>query len=158
KKAQQFYRDLLDRVKALPEVRSASVGRFVPFGMGGVVMNNVIVEGRTPARKEQAPSVLTNIVGTDYFRTIDIPVVRGPDFRERDDAGGPGAAIINEAMPRFCCPGEDPLGRKFRLYRGGPYLEVVGVARNAKYVFLGEQPRPYLYLPLAQNNSPGVTL
>src|SRR5262249_56175500 len=97
-------------VKGGGEVGWGSVGRFGPFGMGGVVMNNVIVEGRTPARKEQAPSVLTNIVGTDYFRTIDIPVVRGRDFRERDDAAGPRAAIINEAMARLFWPGADPLG------------------------------------------------
>jgi ABC-type antimicrobial peptide transport system permease subunit len=66
-------------------------------------------------------------------------------------------AVVNEAMARRLWPGADAIGRRFRLDSKGAWIEVVGVARDGKYLMLAEQPRPYFYVPLAQHHAASVT-
>src|SRR6185436_3200760 len=79
-----------------------------------------------------------------------------------DDELAPHVAIINEAMARRYWPGANPIGdvigRRFRVGNEGPFVQVVGIATNGKYLFLGEAPRPFFYLPLAQNYRSEITL
>jgi len=88
---------------------------------------------------------------------MGIRIVRGRAFVEDDEPDAAAArrvAIINETMAERYWPGEDPIGKRFHLhYVTDPFLEVIGVARDSKYVLVFESPRPYVYLPMARDQS-----
>ena len=166
---QQFYRQVIERVEALPGVRSASLARVLLLS-GSARTSSVMVEGRSsPDRESRSEgtgggevaqdTTLANIVGLKYFQTLGIGLLRGRDFTAQDGDGAPGVAIIGETFVRRYFPGEDPLGRRISLHgTSGPWLEVIGVARDTKYRTLGEAPAPVTYLPLLQNHETGMTL
>jgi hypothetical protein len=83
---------------------------------------------------------------------MGIPVLKGREFEKFDDDSAQRVAVINEALALRLWPGKDPLNRRIRLV-GGDVLQVIGVVKTGKYAFLTEQPRPYLYLPLRQNDT-----
>jgi predicted permease len=141
-----FYEELLRRARALPGAEAASLAQVVPLGMNRL-RRGLDVEGYTPAPGEEMEFGV-NAVSADYFRTLGIPLVRGRAFEERDRAGAAPVAIVNQSFARRFWPGVDPIGR--RIVTGDVVREVIGVARDAKYVSLGEQPGPHHYLPWAQ--------
>jgi predicted permease len=154
---QAFYNDLLERVRALPGVRSATLAQAVPLATC-CNRRGTRIEGYA-ARPGESTEVNWNIVATDYFRTLRIPFVLGRDFTERDRADAPLVAIVNEAFVRKYWPGRSPLGRRIDLGgRDSHIAEVVGVVRNGMYRSLGEAPLPFLYVPLPQLYRPSMTL
>jgi predicted permease len=149
-RTEHFYEDLERRVRALPGVESVSMAFSIPMGYYRS-SNAVSVDGRLPPPGEQPPGVSRNYVGVSYFDTMQIPIVSGRAFSAADDEHAPAVAIINEAMARRFWPNQEPVGSRFRGDGpGSPWLEVVGVARDSKYVTLWEDPQPYFYKPLAQ--------
>jgi predicted permease len=148
-RAERFYRQLVDRLKTLPGVRSASLSTTVPFGNNN---NNTDVSSDElgSAARDDRITVLSNCVGTGYFQTLGIPLVDGRDFSERDNESSPKVCIVNEAIANLFWPGQDALGKRLRLSGEQPNTQVIGVVKNGKYIFLGEEPRPFLYLPLGQ--------
>jgi predicted permease len=150
--ASLFYKHLLDGVRALGGVESASYGITVP--MSGLTQGTAIdVEGR--ANEGRPVLVDFNQVSPEYFKTMQIPILAGRDFTERDEAGAPGTIIINQTLATRIWPGENPLGKRLamRELRGvGPMLEVVGVVADAKYKTPFQPPRPLLFRPLAQRD------
>ena len=153
-----FYREVVEHVRALPGVRSASLSVTVPLA-GGAWRTGVKLEG-LPSDKSEIPSDY-NIVGPGYFQTLGIPVVSGRDFSPQDDSSTPGVAIVNETFARQFFPNENPLGK--RLATAGDrkvmaHFEVVGVAKDSKYHTLFEPPRPHLFLPLFQQYASAMTL
>jgi putative ABC transport system permease protein len=118
----------------------------------------VWVEGEEgPAGGER--EVAYSIVGPRYFETLGIRVARGRAFDERDREGAAGVVVVNEAFAHRHWPGQDPLGRRLSVTGAqGAYLEVVGVTSDGKYWTLGEEPRPFYYLPFLQNYQPSATL
>jgi predicted permease len=149
-RGQKFYRQLLDRLNELPRVRSAGLGTHIPL-VGWVPTTEVFLPERGESAKEDSVNVLANRVSADYFETLNIPVLEGRAFTVSDDEAAPRVAVINETMARAYWPGHDTIGRQIRLKRGGPPVEIVGVVKNSKYGSIGEEPRPCLYLPFAQN-------
>jgi predicted permease len=112
--------------------------------------DTVEVEGRPPAGRAK-PLVMFDSVTPDYFRTMRIDLRRGRAFRDTDQEGAPRVAIVNEAMARQLWPNQDPQGKRFRIQRtGDAWWEVVGVARNGKYLTLFEPAQPFFYVPAAQ--------
>jgi predicted permease len=94
-------------------------------------------------------------VGTDYFKTMGIPLVAGRSFSPHDTATSPKVAIISEAMAGRFFPNGSPLGKRFGTYgRPRNEFEIVGVVKDAKYGALTEQMRPMAYYPYAQNPQP----
>ena len=153
-----FYEDLLRTTRALPGVESASIEGCPPLTMT-ISATNFWIEGRpyTDADDERI-SVAMSRVSADNLRTLGIPLLRGRDFNDRDTDAAPGVAIVNQALADRFWPGEDPLGKRIsRTGSEGPYLEVIGVVRTAKYWLIGEAPRPYVYLALSQNYQPELT-
>ena len=118
---------------------------------------SIYIEGQPAAEHRQPPASFMNHVGHDYFETMGIPIVRGRAFTEDDErehATTRRFAIVNESMAAKYWPGEDPIGKRFRAFNlTEPLLEVVGVARDSKYVVVFEAPRPYVYLPLERDLS-----
>jgi putative ABC transport system permease protein len=115
------------------------------------------VEGRPIAADTQPPASFINHVGHAYFDVMGIPIVRGRAFTEDDEqqrSTTRRAAIVNEAFAAKYWPGEDAIGKRFRAYSpADPWLEVVGVAQDSRYVVVFESQRPYVYLPVVRDMS-----
>ena len=150
-RTKNFYRDVEARVRALPEVQSASLAFSVPMGTVNDG-SSIYIEGHTLAPGQQPPVVIYNHVDAPYFDTMRIPLLRGRAFRENDDEKAPLVAIVNQTMAHQFWPNEDPIGKRFSVKRAtGPFVEIVGLTGNGKYVFIGWDKEPYFYVPLAQN-------
>jgi predicted permease len=144
-----FYARLLERIRAIPGVRAASLASPLPLS-GRVIGSAVSLEGVDP----DAAGVPVNLgaFAPEYFETMGAPLMRGRDFAATDGPGAPLVAIVNETLARRLWGNEDPLGRRLRLYgRDEPYREVVGVAKDGKYDELTESPRGFLFLPERQH-------
>jgi predicted permease len=157
KDGRNFYRELLARVEAQPGVERASLVKFTQLGFS-FAQGQVIAQGRGQSG-EEGISTGFNVVGPRYFQTMGTPLVRGRDFTDADRDGAPGVVVLNETLAETLWPGEDPLGKRVSFEGAeGPFLEVVGVARDGKYRSLGDRPRPYIYRPLFQSYEPTMTL
>jgi len=152
-----FYERLLERARALPGVRSASLTEHLPLGIN-VHVSNAQIEGRPKPPKGEELEVDRNGVMPGYFATLGIPLVAGRDVTDADRPGTQQVAIINETAARRFWPGEDPLGKRLRLGDSGEWMTVVGVARDGKYRTLGEAPRAFVYTNNLQQYSSFMTL
>ena len=151
-----FYEDLQRRVAAWPDVESVSVCLAPPMSYliaGGAIH----IEGRPPDATSQPHASFINHIGHDYFEVMGIPIVRGRAFSEDDEDERSTTrrfAIVNEAFAATHWPGQDPIGKRFHAFNvTEPLLEVVGVARDSKYVVVFESQRPYVYLPVVRDMS-----
>ncbi|HWW77332.1 MAG TPA: ABC transporter permease, partial [Pyrinomonadaceae bacterium] len=152
-----FYRELLARVSAQPGVESASLVRFAQLGTS-FAQGQVFAEGKT-ADGDEGTSTGFNIVGPRYLGTMGTRLVRGRDFTDADREGAPGVVVVNETLARMLWPEEDALGKRLSFEgAGGPFYEVVGVARDGSYRSLGDRSRPYVYRPVMQSFEPKMTL
>lgn len=157
-KGQEFYRQLIERVEAMPGVERASLMNFLPLGLS-FGQGSVFAEGQESSSDDNSVDAGFNIVGVDYFQTMGITLVRGREFGWQDRKGAPGVVVINESLARQLFPDQDPIGKRVRS--GGskePLLEIIGVARDSKYATLGERERAYIYQPLLQNYRGAMTL
>jgi len=146
---------LLERVRALPGVVSASFATMVPLGFGGHSYSGTIIEGYSPLPDEQV-SIERVIVSDGYFETMGIPIVSGRGVTSLDRRDGARVAVVNEAFARLYWPGQDPIGK--RLDQGLGWATVVGVAKDSKYRYLSEPPYPVVYWALAQRYETNLTL
>jgi len=147
-RGREFYRRLVERIRTVPGIQSATLARRLPLTDGGIAFANVAIDGYAPAKDEDM-RLNYETVGPQYFQTMRIPFVYGRDFDERDREGAHGVVIINETMARRYWPGGDALGRRLKLTKD--WLEVVGIAKDVKNRSLSETPQPFLYLPLLQD-------
>jgi putative ABC transport system permease protein len=143
-----FYEQMLQRIRALPGVQSATLEGVRPFSYADYSSAPLEIEGYQPPRNEQV-SADYNQVGEGYFATIGIPIVSGREFTRNDDENAPPVAIVNETMAAKYWPGKDPVGQRLKVK--DKWMEIVGVAKNAKYRTKLEQPTPFFYVPVRQN-------
>jgi len=155
-KSYAFYREAVARVQALPGVASAAIAQSPPLSGNGA--RTVFPEGMDFADRRNGKLTDLNHVSAGYFDTVGIPLLRGRAFTENDREGAPMVAIINEAMAKSMWPGQEALGKRFHCYGESWLVEIVGIARTAKYNTLGEEPTPYFYFPLLQHETPLATL
>lgn len=149
---QEFYKNLLERVRALPGVQMASLAFTYPSN--GVYMNaeSVYAEGHLPPAGEPAPFISENVITPGYFKNLGIPIVKGRAFAETDTDKAQRVAVINQEMAKEFWPAEDPVGRQFSTgSESGKPFEVVGIARDSKYSDLFSKPIPYFYTCLTQD-------
>jgi putative ABC transport system permease protein len=144
------YKDMLDRVRAIPGVRSASMSGQVPIGRGSW-NEELEIEGYTPKSRGDV-SVQYNSVTPAYFDTLRTPLVLGRDFNQYDTPQSQSVAIVNEAFARRYYGFANPLGKTFRWRPGklSPPVEIVGVVKDAKYASMRETPSPTMFIPEAQ--------
>jgi macrolide transport system ATP-binding/permease protein len=91
-------------------------------------------------------------VDEHYFETLDIKILHGREFSATDTADSARVAVVNETLAQHYWPGQNPLGKRFRLNNAaGPWVEIVGVARNSRYLFIGEPPTDFVYFPYRQH-------
>ncbi len=140
------YRAILDRLRTLPGVQSASASIVRPVDDNFDLMDRVdYIDGRRmPERSEIRVS--WNSVSPGYFSTVSTPIVQGRDFEWRDAENTPNVVIVSETLARLAFPRQNPLGHKL-----GDAATVVGVAKDTRYHGPREQIVPVLYYPLFQH-------
>ncbi|HMD99613.1 MAG TPA: ABC transporter permease [Terriglobia bacterium] len=149
-----FYDRLVESVKALPGVRSASVANHLPLGFSSMA-TAVAIDGFEPPPGQPGIIVGFTGVGPGYFQTMGTPLLRGREFSRQDNNTSRGVAIINEAMAQRYWPGQDPIGRRIALAFGKRQsLEIVGVAATGKYRNLREESQPFMFRPFSQVYEP----
>ncbi|HJT89900.1 MAG TPA: ABC transporter permease [Bryobacteraceae bacterium] len=154
----EFYRKLLDRAKQMPGVVSAALADDVPMGLNGGD-DRVAPEGFRLPPGTDAIRVSSCTVTEDYFRTMEIPIVRGRGFETTDGPNAPRVTVVNESFARKYYPGKDVLGKRFRLDGPkGPLVVIVGVARQSKYSFIAEPETDYIYVPFWQRPHSDMTV
>src|SRR5262245_8570881 len=152
-----FYRDLVDRARALPGVRSVTLTDAVPLSRG--FRTRAIPEGHQFPAGQQTATFAAGIVDPSYFRTMRTEIISGRAFTADDNDRSPRVAIVNQLFAATYWPNQNPVGKRVRLSGSdGPWLEVVGLSRNEKYVYFTEPSTPFLYLPFAQNERPQMSL
>ncbi|HKQ78137.1 MAG TPA: ABC transporter permease [Blastocatellia bacterium] len=160
-RGEQFYRRLLERAATLPGARSAAVTSDRPLDPA-MSSGNIYVEGRPVERGANQPGAFEGLVTPGYFATMEIPLLRGRVFTERDNKDATPVAVVNEAFARLFFPGADPtgeaIGKRFSREREGRFAEIVGVVKDVKVFSLGEAPQPYAYFSIFQNYSGDATL
>jgi putative ABC transport system permease protein len=150
----RLYADLLDRLHAIPGVRSAALAAVTPIE-GGAASRFAKVEG-SDEKPEERRRLWENWVGPKYFETLGTPLVAGRDFRF-DDAGHPRVAIVNQTMARHYFGDASPLGKHFTFENDAVPFEIVGVAVDAKYADLHEPAPPTVYLNAFQERGAAST-
>ncbi|HSB09710.1 MAG TPA: ABC transporter permease [Blastocatellia bacterium] len=144
-----FYQQILERLRSLPGVSEVSLVNRAGLDFDGT-RRNVNIEGYARQRDEDM-ELAFNLVGPNYFHTMQTPLLGGRDFNERDVRGAPGVVIINETLARRYFPGQEALGKRLSVSGpDGPFLEIIGITRDGKYWSLFEEPRPFFSLPLLQ--------
>ncbi len=152
-KQSPFYRDLVQRVRSLPGVQSATA--VVPLPLSGDQFRiSFEIDGK-PVAKGEEPSADVFIVGDSYFKTLGVPMIKGREFNERDAQKAPGVVIVNQAFARKYFPGEDPVGKRIKpgistTDDDTEYKEIVGLVADVKNRNLQAELRPGYFLPQAQ--------
>ena len=142
-----FYRQLQERVLGLPEVEDAAYASWFPLGLAGCKGHGVDVDGyvRPPGVN---PTYEYSVISPRYFSTLRIPLLAGRDFNAGDDLAAPRVAIVNEHFAETFWPGQDPIGRQFKV--AGEWRTIVGLAKAGKYNRLNEPAWTFFYLPYTQ--------
>jgi putative ABC transport system permease protein len=138
-------------VEALPGVDSASVSRGLPIGDWAGQFFTTADRPNPPAR--QVPDANYIVVGHDYFRTLQIPLLQGRSFNEHDTENSERVVIVNEHLARRYWPGQNPLGKQLRMGAPGsnaPWLSIVGVVGNVRSQGRDESFHAELYVPYQQ--------
>ncbi|HUE42989.1 MAG TPA: ABC transporter permease, partial [Candidatus Sulfotelmatobacter sp.] len=153
-----FYRDVLERIRILPGVQSASLASTIP--LGETVLGDELVIPDFPAQKDQpAPHAVYNAVSSEYFETMGIGLLKGRAVADSDTENGAPVAVINAAMAEKFWPNQDPIGKHFVGSSDSKRsIEIVGIVRNAR---LDQVYGPFaeaFYLPYAQKFISNSTL
>ncbi len=154
--AEAFYRDVVERLDALPMVRGASVADSAPMS-GGLARTTFIdgVDATDPRNGKLTPIIA---VSPGFFETAGIPLLRGRAFNQEDDATNALVAVVNQAAAGTFWPGQNPIGKHLHFLGETWDVTVVGEAKTVKYLTLGEAPQAIVYMPLKQHYSAFVTL
>ena len=130
-KVRAFYRDAMDRIRALPQVISVGATSGLPLYRYGT-NSYFTIEGRSAWREGEEPLAEMRVVTGDYFRTLGVPLVNGRLFDERDNDQSNHVAIINRAIADRFFPNENPVGKRIRMWWGQAPIEIIGVVGSVR--------------------------
>src|ERR1017187_609119 len=147
-RAEQFYRDATEKVRALPMVQEAGISNSSPFGLG--LSYATFPEGANTNDLRNALQFPVIAVAPGYFSAAGIPLLRGRDVNDHDDAQTDHVVVINQALADAMWRGKDPIGKRMSFAAQPWKAAVVGVVRTVKAQTLGEPPQPLLYFALKQ--------
>jgi len=153
-KLNAFYAQLLERTAALPGVTSAGIGMSLPPNRLSIT-DNYLVEGQVPKSGSSETAAPLLFVDAGYFTTLGVPLLRGRMFESTDGPDAPPVAIVNAAFVARHFPGQDPLGKRFKI--GGPerpdnkWTQIVGVVGDVRYNGVDKAADPAIYEPFRQN-------
>ena len=144
-----FSDSLLEKIQAMPQVTSAAMSGEFPLDKSPAFNNQYVIEGRQGG-SDSKPTAEFNVVSSDYFRTLGIPISTGRPFDRRDRADKPRVAIINQALARHIFRDENPVGHRISFDGGKRWTEIVGVAGDVHERTLDQAPSDLIYLAYAQ--------
>jgi predicted permease len=156
-RGRQFQQRVLERAAVVPGVQSASVASTVPLFAGGFA-RTVFLEGQDASDRRAGKLVQISVVGAHYLETLGIALMRGRTLSELDQPNTPMAVVINETMAKRFWPDQDAIGRRFKFFGQDFFNQVVGVARDSKYNFIGEEAEPFIYQATTQVYQPQLSL
>jgi predicted permease len=145
----EFCRRLGERMIAAPGVTDVAYSDGVPLGFEPSWWEELVIEGYA-RRANENMNIFRNVVSPGYLPLMHIPIVEGRNFTEADneDKNSPPVMIVNEAFVRRFFAGRDPIGHK--IHGWGSWFRIVGVAKDSKYHYLGENTPAYFYVPFRQ--------
>src|SRR5215471_6955699 len=150
-----FYRQLIERVQSLPGVQAAGGINHLPLA-GDLWGWPFLIEGRPKPRPGESPIAVYRMVTPGYFKSMQLPLVRGRDLTEADNETAPGVVVINEQAAKQYWPGEDPIGKRicFGDDTTNPtaWLTIIGIAKDAKQDSWTDKATPEAYLAAFQNH------
>jgi predicted permease len=159
----KFFEDLLGKVRALPGVTAAALNLNPPFnGWSGVILFGIA--GEPDPKPGAEPAFDWQVVTTDYFRTLKIPLLAGRDFEERDLLEGRKVVIIDQLIADRFFPGQDPIGKQIHDFDerfGAPrrYFTIIGVTQHVVHDSPGARVAPFqAYLPFSPRLRDGILL
>jgi predicted permease len=143
-----FYSEVIRRLKPVAGVEAVGAINTLPLVKGPT--RGFQVEGRPPLTPDKWPGANYRSVSPEYFRAVNVPVLRGRALDERDDEKSPQAAVVNQALARRVFPGEDPVGKRINFGgKGGDgqpiWVEIVGVVSDVRSIELNAEPEPEVY-------------
>jgi putative ABC transport system permease protein len=157
---QDFFARAIERIRALPGVRSASFVLCPPM-VGDCWSSIYEVGGRPIPPQAELPSSVFNIADPEYFRTMEVPLIAGRYFNKSDNAQAPPVIIINQTLARHLWPNESALGKRIKQgwpQSNTPYREIVGVVGDLKQGGLDAEQLPEVFLPAAQDPEGTMTV
>jgi predicted permease len=158
-RSRDFFRQIIERAQSLPGVEAAATARLLPLGDSSNFNGPILKEGETLPRGSAGRTIMTNVVSSGFFRAMQIPIVDGRDFDDRDNANAQRVVVINQQMAELLWPGESAVGKRILIGTESPDLaEVVGVVKTGKYRNLAEDPKPYFYYPMTQRRPANMSL
>jgi predicted permease len=166
-KGQQVNLQLVERLRALPGVEAATLAYLVPFGLfsDGCTVEKIATgpEAGSTTNSTGANKALNaafNIVGTDYFKTLGLGVLRGREFDAIEVAANSSShvAIIDEPLAQELWPGEDPLGRNIKLSGKSGTVQIVGVVPGIRNDLTEKAPSSHVYVPFGQDYRSSINL
>ena len=143
-----LHKQLEEKIAALPGVESEAPA-WMPLTAGSTTNSYFITEDK-PADGKTPPEYM-NVVGNDYFHTMQIPMIAGRAFGPQDTASSVRVAVINQALAKKRFPNVNPIGKRFRS--DGPadrWIQIVGICANTRYAQVKDEPPPVFYLPYVQ--------
>ncbi|HKC64428.1 MAG TPA: ABC transporter permease [Pyrinomonadaceae bacterium] len=148
---ENFYRALLQRVQNLPGVQYAGLTRGLP--MSGGIESGITIEGHEVTDRKDTIVAVNLTVSPDYFRAMEIPLLKGRYFTDQDKTGSPDVVLIDEMLASRYFANTDPIGKRIRL--GGmdnkfPWMQIVGVVKHVKHYGPDEEGRVEIYRPYFQ--------
>jgi putative ABC transport system permease protein len=150
-----FWRQVLDKVRALPGVDTAALGTVLPLS-GNHNRGDITIEGLPTPDLGKFPHPDYHTVSSSYINALSIPLLRGRNFTDADTDTAPQVALINATMARRFWPNEDAVGKRFHWGHPGsedPWIEIIGVVGDTKLYGLANPSRLELYLPLQQSHA-----
>jgi len=156
-KGQEFYRRMIEQLHSLPGVKSAAITTIVPLALD-YSSSTIYVEGQPPERGTNLPSAMIAAISPGYFETMRTPIVAGREFTGQDKKGSERVVVVNETFVRRIIPDaktmDQALGRRVS-FNGtkGPFSQIVGVAKDGKYFNIYEEPRSFIWDPMAHDYS-----
>jgi predicted permease len=161
-KVNGFFTEVLDKAKALPDVKAVGAISHLPLG-GSNRARMFEIEGQ-PAPQPGQEGIVANFrtATPGYFDALGIPLLRGRDLSDRDNGNSSRVAVINDLIASRFFPNQDPIGKRIRRIAGPgqelPWLEVVGIVGDIRHLSANVKPVPEVYVPLLQNAERDMTL
>src|SRR6266496_2204033 len=151
--SRQFFEQVAERSRAVPGVKTVTMTTSVPMANDSIGFETVVPEGfQFPPGKDNA-TVLAARVDESYFDTMGLTILRGRNFSVDDAFDAPRVAIVNEQFARHYWPNRDPIGQRLRAGNDDKtWVQVVGLAKTSKYIFIAEAPSEFVYFPHRQKH------